>query len=195
MFTGIVEGTGTVTAVEAGSGGRRLRVEPDFAFETEAGASVAVSGVCLTVESHDGAGFEAFVAAETAERTYLGDLAAGDRVNLERALRAEDRLDGHVVQGHVDGTTTVAAVESVDREGSHGGWRYAFAHPGAPYVVEKGSIALDGVSLTVAGVSADRFEVAVIPETYERTTLGEKSPGDPVHVEYDVLAKYVEALC
>jgi riboflavin synthase len=195
MFTGIVEGTGTVAAVEVGSDGRRLRVEPDFDFETGAGASVAVSGVCLTVESHDEAGFESFVAAETAERTYLGDLAAGDRVNLERALRAEDRLDGHVVQGHVDGTTTVETVASVDREGSHGGWRYGFAHPGAAYVVEKGSVALDGVSLTVAEVSADRFEVAVIPETYERTTLGTKAPGDPVHVEYDVLAKYVEALC
>ncbi|MFB6107005.1 MAG: riboflavin synthase [Halobacteriaceae archaeon] len=194
MFTGIVEETGVVRDATATAGGRRLRVGTDAVGGFQEGQSISVSGVCLTVERYGADWFEVFLAAETVERTYLGDLAAGDPVNVERAMPADGRFDGHLVQGHVDGTTTVAAVESVGDD-----WRYAFALPDglARYVVEKGSIALDGVSLTVAAVDAEAgtFDVAVIPTTHEATTLGAKSPGDPVHVEVDVVAKYVEALC
>jgi riboflavin synthase len=194
MFTGIVEETGVVDAVTEDEGGRRLRIATDGVRSFEAGASVAVSGVCLTVEAHGDGWFETFTAAETLDRTYLGDLAPGDAVNVERALRADDRLDGHVVQGHVDATTRVTGVESVGED-----WRFEFALPEdhARYLVEKGSVALDGVSLTVAALDDDAgaFDVAVIPATYEVTTLGEKAVGDPVHVEVDVLAKYVERLC
>ncbi|MFB6305214.1 MAG: riboflavin synthase [Haloferacaceae archaeon] len=195
MFTGIVEGTGRVTDVRASEGGRRLRIAPegDLAFDDlHEGQSVAVSGVCLTVEAHEeSAWFEVFTASETLERTYLGDVAAGDRVNLERALPADGRFDGHLVQGHVDGTTTVERVERVGDD-----WWYEFALPEglARYVVEKGSIALDGVSLTVADRGEGRFGVAVVPTTHDLTTLSEKAAGDPVHVEVDVVAKYVESL-
>ncbi|MFB6156941.1 MAG: riboflavin synthase [Haloferacaceae archaeon] len=195
MFTGIVEGTGRVTEVSVDEGGRRFRVAPEGDLSLDdlhEGQSIAVSGVCLTVEAHEaGAWFEVFTATETLERTYLGDLAAGDRVNVERALPADGRFDGHLVQGHVDGTTTVERVERVGDD-----WWYEFALPGglARYVVEKGSVALDGISLTVADRGEDAFGVAVVPTTYDLTTLGDKSPGDPVHVEVDVVAKYVESL-
>jgi len=209
MFTGIVEGTGVVTDVERSEEGRRLRIAADVA-DLSGGQSIAISGVCLTVEAHgryDGdppsvggldpgalsgeAWFEVFLAVETVKRTYLDRLGPGDRVNVERSLRADDRLDGHFVQGHVDGTASVVDVERVGDD-----WRFAFSLPEdlADYVVEKGSIAVDGISLTVADVSGDAFEVAIIPETYRRTTLSEKAPGDPVHLEVDVVAKYVESL-
>jgi riboflavin synthase len=191
MFTGIVEETGEVLDVRETDGGRRVRIGTDVG-PLSRGQSVSVSGVCLTVEEHGEGFFEVFLAAETVERTYLGELSAGDAVNVERALRADDRLDGHVVQGHVDATTTVTDIERVGED-----WRFEFALPGEDgrYLVEKGSIALDGVSLTVAELGEESFAVAVIPETYAVTTLGEKSVGDPVHVEVDVLAKYVEKLC
>ena len=135
--------------------------------------------------------FSLFLAAETVDRTYLGDLEAGETVNLERALPADGRLDGHFVQGHVDATSEVVRVERVGED-----WRYTFALPAdrAQYVVEKGSIAVDGISLTVAACGGETFEVAIIPETYDLTTLSEKEVGDPVHVELDVVAKYVESL-
>jgi riboflavin synthase len=190
MFTGIVEETGTVRAVEETRDGRRLRLETTFAG-LERGQSVSVSGVCLTVEEHGDGWFEVFLATETVERTYLGELAVGDRVNLERALPAEGRLDGHIVQGHVDGTGEVLGVEQVGED-----WYFEFSLPDeqARYVVEKGSIAVDGISLTVADRRAEAFTVAIVPETYEVTTLSEKSVGDPVHLEVDVVAKYVERL-
>jgi len=189
MFTGIVEETGEILDVRADEDGRRLRIASEFEFSR--GQSISVSGVCLTVEDHGTGYFEVFTAAETLDRTYLGDLGAGDRVNVERALPARGRFDGHIVQGHVDTTTTVTAIERVGED-----WRFAFALP-APdqYIVEKGSVALDGISLTVADAGDDEFGVAIIPETYAVTTLSGKSVGDPVHVEFDVLAKYVEALC
>jgi len=193
MFTGIVAETGVVRAVEADADGRRLTVETAEAPDLDDGASLAVSGVCLTVEATTGDAAEFFAASETAARTTLADLAPGDPVNLERALPADGRLDGHVVQGHVDGTTTVADIESVGED-----WRYTFDQPTGleRYVAEKGSIALDGVSLTVASVddASGTFDVAVVPETYDRTTLGHLGPGDAVNVEVDVLAKYVERL-
>ncbi|MFB6160475.1 MAG: riboflavin synthase [Haloferacaceae archaeon] len=192
MFTGIVEGTGEVRAVTATDDGRRLRIAtPPVVDDLREGQSMSVSGVCLTVEAYGEDWFEAFTASETLERTYLGDLTAGDRVNLERALPADGRFDGHLVQGHVDGVTTVEAVERVGED-----WWFEFALPAglAKYVVEKGSVALDGVSLTVAERGEGTFGVAVVPTTHDLTTLSAREPGDPVHVEVDVVAKYVESL-
>jgi len=193
MFTGIVETTGRVGAVTEDEGGRRLRVECDAVDSFSHGQSVAVDGVCLTVESHGEGWFSVFLATETLERSALGARSAGDAVNLERALPADGRLDGHLVQGHVDTVTDVVGVEAVGDD-----YRYTFALPPGheQYVAEKGSIALDGVSLTVAAVDdeAGTFDVAVIPTTRAETTLGERGPGDAVNVEVDVVAKYVERL-
>ncbi|WP_290818940.1 riboflavin synthase [Halovivax sp.] len=193
MFTGIVEETGEVLARVETPDGLRLRIGADeVAGDLAHGASISVSGVCLTVERYErDAWFETFLATETLERTYLGELEAGDPVNLERAMPADGRFDGHVVQGHVDAVATVEAIESVDED-----WYFEFEIPPgyARYVVEKGSITLDGISLTVAGLDEDRVRVAIVPTTYELTSLSEKSPGDPVHLEVDVLAKYVESV-
>ena len=190
MFTGIVEEMGEVLAVEEDSEGRRLRVGTSFDDLTE-GQSISVSGTCLTVEEYGDGWFSLFLAEETVARTYLGTLGVGDVVNLERALPADGRLDGHFVQGHVDATAEVRDVESVGED-----WRYTFSIPEGQgdYVVEKGSVAVDGISLTVADRTGDAFTVAVIPETYDLTTLSEKTVGDPVHVEVDVIAKYVGSL-
>ncbi|ELZ93215.1 riboflavin synthase [Haloferax sulfurifontis] len=192
MFTGIVEGPGEIVDVTDADGGRRLRIRTDLTFDDlHHGQSIAVSGVCLTVEAFGDDWFEVFLAAETVEKTYLGDVVEGDRVNLERALAADDRFDGHIVQGHVDGTTTVANVERVGDD-----WFFEFDLPEslARYVVQKGSVCLDGISLTVADRHGDSFAVAIIPTTYDLTTLSEKAVGDPVHVEVDVVAKYVESM-
>lgn len=189
MFTGIVEATGAVTDLDADPDGRRLSVSAPFAGDLSPGDSVSVSGTCLTVEGADDGAFEVFLAAETVSRTSLGDLEVGDRVNLERAMPADGRFDGHLVQGHVDATTAVLDVEPVGED-----WTFRFAVPDGldRYVVEKGSIAIDGVSLTVAGLDDGAFSVAIIPTTYRETTLGDRAPGDRVNVEVDVLAKYVE---
>ncbi|MFO7927470.1 MAG: riboflavin synthase [Halobacteriota archaeon] len=191
MFTGIVEATGEVVSIEDTDEGRRLRVTAPFCDELEHGQSVAISGACLTVETFDDETFELFLSAETLERTYFDDVAGGDHVNLERALPADGRLDGHFVQGHVDGVGEVTRVEQIG-----GDWTFGFALPDElrRYVVEKGSIAIDGISLTVAEFEDGEFTVAIIPATYELTTLSEKSIGDPVHLEVDVVAKYVESL-
>lgn len=189
MFTGIVEGTGTITDREEQDDGLRVQIESNLLGGLDRGDSVAVSGVCLTVEDHGEGWFETFLAAETRAVTYLGALGVGDAVNLERAMPADGRFDGHLVQGHVDGVTTVEAIESIGED-----WRYTMALPDQrQYLVPKGSIALDGISLTIADidVEAGTFDVAIIPETHELTTLSEKAPGDPLHVEYDVIAKYV----
>jgi riboflavin synthase len=190
MFTGIVEATGEIIDVTDTEDGRRLRIQAAFDGLTQ-GQSVSVSGACLTVESFGENWFEVFLATETLDRTYLGSLAPGDSVNLERALPADGRFDGHVVQGHVDSTA-----ELLDRERLGEDWAFRFSLPPelADYVVEKGSVAVDGISLTVATLSADAFSVAIVPETYDLTTLSEKSVGDPVHLEVDVVAKYVENL-
>jgi riboflavin synthase len=185
MFTGLVESTGTVASLADG----RLRVESPLRLSE--GDSVAVNGVCLTATAVRDGGFDADVMPETLKRTALGALAEGDRVNLELPLRASDRLGGHVVQGHVDGTGTV---ESVDDDGFALLMRISAPLELLRYVVEKGSIAVDGVSLTVAEVDDDGFAVGLIPETLERTTLGAAAPGRAVNLEVDVLAKYVEKL-
>jgi riboflavin synthase len=206
MFTGIVEETGEVTAVQDGPEGRRIRVAASFCDDLEHGQSISVSGACLTVESvgsesprgagdageRDGLSFELFCSEETLERTYLDRIEAGDAVNLERALPADGRFDGHFVQGHVDGVGEVTGIEQVGDD-----WYFGFSLPAnlARYVVEKGSIAVDGISLTVADLRDDgEFVVAIIPATYDLTTLSEKSVGDPIHLEVDVVAKYVEGL-
>jgi riboflavin synthase len=187
LFTGLVAGKGVVRALNDG----RLEVETELASELERGDSIAVNGVCLTaVERADGS-FAANVMPETIRRTSLEPLAEGDEVNLELPLRAGDRLGGHVMQGHVDGTGTI---ESVTDEGSSRVVRIEAPAELLRYVVEKGSIAVDGVSLTVSGVDDQAFEVSLIPETLERTTLGAAAPGRPVNLEVDVLAKYVEKL-
>ena len=193
MFTGIVEETGRVERVEDTDAGRRLRVATTFE-DLVAGASIAVDGACLTVEEYEpGEWFSVFLAEETLARTTFDSVAEGDGVNLERAMAADARFDGHVVQGHVDGTTRIADIERLGED-----WVYTFELPPglAQYVVEKGSIALDGISLTVARLDDDAgtFSVAIIPTTYHETTLSETEAGDAVHVEVDVFAKYVERM-
>jgi riboflavin synthase len=195
MFTGIVEGTGTVVAMDrpAAGGAARLEVEaPWLAGDLAVGDSVAVDGCCLTVVAGGPGRFAADVVAETLRRTALGRLAAGARVNLERPLALGGRLGGHLVQGHVDGVGRVLE----RRPAREGGEEVRADLPGdlARYVVEKGSIAVDGVSLTVAGVGQGWFAVALVPHTLAATTLGERAPGDPVNLEVDVVAKYVERL-
>ncbi len=189
MFTGIVEATGEVLARTETDDGLRLRIGCSFATDLVGGQSVSVDGACLTVEESTGREFEVFLAEETVSRTYLGELVEGDRVNLERAMPADGRFDGHLVQGHVDGVGEVRAVKAVGEE-----WRFAFSLPAEleAYVVEKGSITVDGISLTVAALSKGEFSVAVVPTTHRETTLSEKEVGDPVHLEADVIAKYVE---
>jgi riboflavin synthase len=185
MFTGLVQTTGTIASI--GEGGLSVRAELDLV----PGDSVAVNGVCLTAAAVGGGGFDADVMPETLRRSSLGGLSEGDGVNLELPLRAGDRLGGHVVQGHVDGLGTV---ESVSDEGLARVVRIAASPELLRYVVEKGSIAVDGVSLTVAEVDGDGFSVSLIPETLERTTLGSFAAGRSVNLEVDVLAKYVEKL-
>jgi riboflavin synthase len=191
MFTGLVETTATVRRVETDGGGVRLDVETPLSRELRPGDSIAVNGVCLTAVEPDAERFRADVMAETLRRSSLGPLGEGDRVNVELPLRAGDRLGGHMVQGHVDGT---GEVESVRDEGFARIVRIACAPDLLRYVVEKGSIAVDGVSLTVAEVDDAGFAVSLVPETLERTTLGAAEPGRVVNLEVDVLAKYVEKL-
>jgi riboflavin synthase len=191
MFTGLVESTARVRAVEPDGEGVRLEVETPLAAELSHGDSIAVNGVCLTAVDPGGGRFRADVMAETLRRSSLAPLGAGDEVNVELALRAGDRLGGHMVQGHVDGTGTV---EEVRDEGFARVVRIAAGPEIVRYVVEKGSIAVDGVSLTVASVDDSGFAVSLIPETLDRTTLGRAAPGRVVNLEVDVLAKYVEKL-
>lgn len=192
MFTGIVEELGHVAAIEHGEESARLAIRgPRVTKDAQHGASIAVNGVCLTVVTHGDGEFAVDVMHETLQRSSLGALSAGDRVNLERAMRADARFGGHIVQGHVDGTTTITERIPGER------WevvRFDLPAHLSRYVVEKGSITVDGVSLTVAAVSDTRFAVSLIPTTLELTTLGHKGVGDVVNLEVDVLAKYVERL-
>ena len=192
MFTGLIEEGGRIAGVEPGDRGARLVVSAAVVLEgLEVGDSVAVNGACLTAVAITPGGFCVDCVAETLRRTSLGGLEAGDRVNLERPVRVGDRLDGHIVQGHVDGVGTVRAATP------EGGSTILEIVPPSGllrYIVEKGSITVDGVSLTVAGRLADAFTVALIPHTMEVTTLGPHALGRPVNLEVDVLAKYVESL-
>ena len=190
MFTGIVETLGTVTAVEPGGGSTALEIEaPEIAASAEIGDSVAINGGCLTVTHRAGNRLRFEAVRETLERTSLGGLDVGARVNLERALRAGDRMDGHIVQGHVDGKGRVASLE---RDGDDVRLFIDCDAEIADSLVEKGSVAIDGVSLTVVGVRDEGFDVVLIPHTLTLTTLGERAPGDPVNLEVDILGKYVK---
>jgi riboflavin synthase len=192
MFTGIVEELGEVVAVEPQSDAVRLRVRgPLVVSDTGNGASIAVNGVCLTVVDHDEESFTADVMRETLDRSSLGGLQPGSRVNLERPVTLADRLGGHLVQGHVDGTGVVLARVPGDH------WevvRVSLPPRLARYVVEKGSVTVDGVSLTVVDVGPDWFTVSLVPTTLAVTTLGGTAVGGTVNLEVDVLAKYVEKL-
>jgi len=189
LFTGIVEELGTVEALERQSDAVRLTVRAATVLEdTGSGDSISVNGCCLTVAERTEATWTADVMAETLARTGLGVLAAGDRVNLERAVTAGTRLGGHLVQGHVDAVGHVVRREP----GEH--WdvvTVAMPRELAPYLVDQGSVTVDGVSLTVVEAGEDEFTVSLIPETLRRTTLGFREPGDPVNLEADVIGKYV----
>jgi riboflavin synthase len=191
VFTGLVADVGVVATFDRSMDGARLTFESPLASELSEGDSVAVNGVCLTAVGLCGPRFGADVMEETLRRSALGELEQGSRVNLELALRASDRLGGHVVQGHVDGIGVIGGLRD------EGFARVVTVEAGADvlrYVVEKGSIAIDGVSLTVARVDETSFDVSLIPETLERTTLGDAAVGRPVNLEVDVFAKYVEKL-
>jgi riboflavin synthase len=195
MFTGIVEAMGTVTTVNETAAGRRMLItEPDLLTDMAVGDSVAVNGVCLTaVEVADGS-VAVDVVQESLDRSNLGGLAVGERVDLERPMPADGRFDGHIVQGHVDG---VGVVHSIESEGDANRMRIGLPDDLARYVVEKGSVTVDGVSLTVTAVGTEPsmwFEIVLIPHTLEVTVLGLRSVGDTVNLEMDVLAKYVERL-
>ena len=191
MFTGLIEDVGTVESVDAGGDGARLRIATSLAGEIEPGDSVAVDGVCLTATTIHASGFETEAMNQTLEVTALGALDAGSRVNLELAMKASDRLGGHIVQGHVDG---VGEVVSVEEDGFARRARVALDRGLMRYSIDKGSIALDGVSLTIADLGESWVAVSLIPETLERTNLGELEPGRKINVECDVIAKHVERL-
>lgn len=192
MFTGIIEAVGHVTRVIGDSDGRRFTFESALITDDlPIGASISVNGACLTAIDVDPPHFSVEAVLETLRRTNLGDIGDGDSVNLERAMPASGRFDGHVVQGHVDSTGTIVAI---DPEGDGRRWRISAAEDAMRYVVEKGSITVDGVSLTVAAIGGDWFEIALIPHTLAMTTFGSAALGDTVNLEVDILAKYVERL-
>jgi riboflavin synthase len=191
MFTGIVREIGTVEALERSERGGRLRIRAELATELGEGDSVSVSGACLTVASVTDGAFEADVANHTLSVTTLGELEPGAPVNLEPPLRAGDPLGGHLVQGHVDGTAEVTAGRA---DGFARRLRLAAPRELARFIVERGSVTVDGVSLTVASLADDGFEVSLIPETLERTTLGGLANGGRVNLEVDVIARYAERL-
>jgi len=191
VFTGLISDLGSVSALELGAGGATLAVRTQLARELEAGDSLAVNGVCLTASAVEDGGIRAEVMRETLARSALANLRAGDAVNLELPLRAGDRLGGHVVQGHVDGTGTVSAI---GEEGFARVLSIEIEPPLARYLVLKGSVAVDGVSLTVSALGERGFSVSLIPETLRRTSLGRLAPGALVNIEVDVLAKHVERL-
>jgi riboflavin synthase len=192
MFTGIIEETGTVRNISLSGSSGRIQVGASVVLEgTKVGDSIAVNGVCLTVTSIDGRSFTADVMAETLRRSNLGQLRGGDLVNLERAMPAEGRFGGHIVSGHIDGTGTIAGME---KEGNATWVRIRTAAALLALIVEKGSIAIDGISLTVAQVGAEDFAVSIIPHTSANTTLLRKRIGDTVNLENDIVGKYVQRL-
>ncbi|GBD97030.1 MAG TPA: riboflavin synthase [Nitrospirae bacterium] len=190
MFTGLVEISGALSSVKNTGNGIRLSVKPLSGFEVQAGDSISVNGVCLTVTKHNGdISFD--VSPETLRSSNLGELRPGDRVNLERALRLSDRLGGHIVTGHVDATGTIRDKKQVGEYTF-----YSFESPPEilKYIVKKGSVAVDGISLTVVEVDGRSFSVAIIPHTLRATNIGDKSAGDKVNLEVDIIGKYVEKL-
>ena len=191
MFTGLIQDVGEVESVDSGAGGARVRIATRLGAEIAQGDSIAVDGICLTATGSDASGFATEAMNQTLEVTALAGLEAGSKVNLELAMKASDRLGGHIVQGHVDSVGEVVAIED---DGFAKRLRVRLGPELLRYVVEKGSITLSGVSLTVAALGEDWAEVSLIPETLERTNLGEGAPGHKINVEYDVVAKYVERI-
>lgn len=191
MYTGITETTGEITAVESAGEGRRLEITADVFDDIEEGDSICVSGVCLTAETVGDGSITCFAAEETLDRSWFSDIAEGDLVNLERPLQPNDGMGGHIVEGHVEASAEIVAIEDLDE-----GWNFTVAKPAAldNYIVEKGYITLEGMSLTVTDVDADRFSVTIIPETYDRSNLSQKNVGDEVNLETDVVARYVEGM-
>lgn len=192
MFTGIVESVGRIQEVRREAGSLRLRIASPLAAHLHVGQSVMHDGVCLTVEQHGDGWHEVVAVAETLRRTRLGLKGSGDYVNLERAVTAQSLLDGHLVQGHVD---AVARCLRISEE--QGSWRFTFGIPRkkyAPLLVAKGSVCINGVSLTVATCSAKKFSVAIIPYTYSHTTFQYLSEGEMVNVEFDIIGKYVQRM-
>jgi len=192
MFTGIVEEKGTIKAIKKGTKSSVLTIQGNVIFsDLKLGDSVAVNGVCLTVSAFTESTFMADVMFETLKRSSIGDLKAGSHVNLERAMPANGRFGGHIVSGHIDGTGTISAIKKEDNA-----ILYTIKTPEniMKYIVEKGSIAIDGISLTIAGIGADNFTVSIIPHTAKETILSEKAIGDTVNLENDIIGKYVEKL-
>ncbi len=190
MFTGIIEGLGTITGIQASGQGRRFAIDADFSIEkTGIGDSIAVSGACLTAVKINGKRFQVDVAPETLSKTTFDGAKIGDRVNLERALRLSDRLDGHLVTGHIDGLGTIKSRKTMSNA--------IIITISVPislsyYIIKKGSVAVDGTSLTINNCSSDSFDVSIIPHTAMLTTIGLKKTGDPVNIETDIIGKYVE---
>ena len=192
MFTGIIEGLGEIRGLERSGGGLKIRLTPPFsAQELTLGESVAVNGVCLTVTHIDGQTATFDISPETISRTTLGGLKPGDRVNVERALRASDRLGGHIVSGHVDGVGRVLSRRS---QGDFLFYEVQIPSELSRYVIQKGSIAIDGISLTVNDIRDHRLSLAIIPHTASLTTIGYRQPGDLVNIEVDIIGKYIEKL-
>lgn len=188
MFTGIIKEVGTIKSVTDLDGGKEITIACDIADELDIDQSISINGVCHTVTAHDGETFTVQSVEETLRKTNIGDLTEGDPVNLERSLRPDQLLDGHLVQGHVDATGTISKIE---QEGTD--WLFSVEYPEAykDLIVGRGSIAIDGISLTVASEKKHQFTVAIIPYTYEHTNLYNKNEGDTVNLEFDVLGKYV----
>jgi len=192
MFTGIIEEVGEIASVDDSSEFRTLRIRANGILEgVSAGASISVNGVCLTVRQHDEGSFTAELSRETLDRTSLKELRAGSIVNLERPMRADGRFGGHMVQGHVDG---VGRIRKFSRDGDSWTLQIEFPGPAVRYIVEKGSIAIDGISLTVAAVHPPVLDIAIIPHTFENTNLKRAAAGDTVNLEFDIIAKYVERM-
>ncbi len=191
LFTGLINNVGTIKASLPAGGGKRLDIAAEFDTALILGESIAVDGVCLTVAAIGNSGFAADVSPETLERTTLGKYRCGDSVNIERSLQASDRLGGHIVQGHID---CVGKALWIRKNGDYANLAVSYPAQYAKYIVEKGSIAVHGVSLTIAKLRSGQFEVALVPETLERTTLGDLKPGVHVNLEFDILAKYVEKI-
>jgi riboflavin synthase len=190
MFTGLVEETGTVTNIEEAGEGKRIKLEADKVVKNVSkGQSISVSGACLTVEEFGQHFVSFFLAEETLEKTWFSELSEGDSLNLERSLKPEDRMGGHYVQGHIDTTTRIKDIEELEE-----GWNIKFTMPEklSSYIVDKGFIALEGISLTIVDAEEDYFTVTIIPETWKMTNLSDQKTGDKVNIEADVMAKYAE---
>jgi len=190
MFTGIIEGLGTIGAIRRAGQGKRLTIEADYALDqTKIGDSIAVNGACLTVVKISGSAFEVDLSPETLATSTFDQAKQGDRLNLERAMRLSDRIDGHLVLGHVDG---IGIIEQQEKLGNAIGVSIAVPEAVSRYMIHKGSVAVDGISLTINALAPKSFTVSIIPHTGRLTTIGMKQKGQPVNIETDMIGKYVE---